>query len=283
MTSRLQRTARLLYKDVRVKVPGSVTKFERRGKHTKARGKVQTDVTVENMELHAAHENQILDAKEHGTFRYPGGIIQRHADTVIDGVTYHDPKCPGMPRKKIESNFLITLNTNRTMTGVSPLGIQCAKDAMELVLRQLSEDNHLAIYLKFGPKDEAYRDDRYKDVVSSVEWQAAVECGSLQNRLHTHIWLTVHHYSQVQVNMPMMQYMFKRFYNKELETKLAAFSSGDMYGKTCIRPTSKPYIQVKLLPQSNWAMVMKQYIHKGMEAADSRDGNTDCFGQPVVA
>lgn len=269
MTTRLQRAARLLYKDVRVKVPGSTAKFERRGKHTKARGKVMTDVTVENMELHAAHENQILDAKEHGTFRYPGGVIQRHADQIINGTTYSDPKCPGMPRKKIESNFLITLNTNRTMTGVSPVGIQCAKDAMDKVLRKLSKDNHLAVYLKFGPKDDAYRDDKYQDIVSSVEWQAAVECGSLQNRLHTHIWLTVHHYSQVQVNMPMMQYMFKRFYNEELTGQLGAFSNQGEYSKACIRPTSKPYIQVKLLPQSNWAMVMKQYIHKGMEAADS--------------
>ena len=25
-----------------------------------------------------------------------------------------------------------------------------------------------------------------------------------------------------------------------------------------------PYIQVKLLPQTNWAQIIRQYIHKGM-------------------
>ena len=34
-----------------------------------------------------------------------------------------------------------------------------------------------------------------------------------------------------------------------------------------IAATSKPCIQVKLLPTTDWAIVMKQYIHKGMSAS----------------
>ena len=80
-----------------------------------------------------------------------------------------------------------------------------------------------------------------------------------QHRLppdHSHIWLTVHHYSQVQVNMPVMQKMFKEAYNSRI----------DIMNSRQLRCNGMPYIQVKLLPSSDWAMVIKQYIHKGMAA-----------------
>ena len=87
------------------------------------------------------------------------------------------------------------------------------------------------------------------------EWKAGVEIGENQERLHAHIWLTVHHYSQVQVNMPVMQRMFKQAYNSHIGAE----------NLRVLRCNKMPYIQVKLLPTSDWAMVMKQYIHKGMQ------------------
>ena len=84
--------------------------------------------------------------------------------------------------------------------------------------------------------------------------QAAVETGEGFERLPCHIWLTVHHYSQVQINMPVMQQMFKRMYNQRV--------GGVFNQKLAI--TKNPYISVKLLPTSDWADVIKSYIHKAM-------------------
>ena len=132
-----------------------------------------------------------------------------------------------------------------------PLG----KTAMKATLDFLSKDSNICTYLKFGPKSAHYRKDKFEDVITKVEWQAAVEVGEEQQRLHCHVWLTVHHYSQVQINMPIMQKMFKDAYNSRIA----------LTSQRQLRCNGMPYIQVKLLPSSDWAMVMKQYIHKGMQ------------------
>ena len=50
-------------------------------------------------------------------------------------------------------------------------------------------------------EEHDYRLDRYTDVIESVDWKAAVETGDVLHRLHAHIWLTITHYSQVQINV----------------------------------------------------------------------------------
>ena len=146
-----------------------------------------------------------------------------------------------------------------TESFVTPLQVEEGKTAMKDALVILSQNASICSYLKFGPKSAHYRQDKFDDVIFKVEWQAAVEIGEEQQRLHCHIWLTVHHYSQVQINMPIMQKMFKEAYNKGI-----ASSSGQKQ----LRCNGMPYIQVKLLPSSDWAMVMKQYIHKGMQISE---------------
>ena len=132
------------------------------------------------------------------------------------------------------------------------------KKAMEATLEALSQNENICGYVKFGPKSAWYRDDNFADVVFKVEWQAAVETGEILKRLHCHIWLTLHHYSQVQINMPLMQRMFKKIYNEEVKKR---------GNSEKLRANGMPYIQVKLLPQSNWAEVIRGYIHKGMAAS----------------
>jgi hypothetical protein len=46
-------------------------------------------------------------------------------------------------------------------------------------------------------------------------------------------------------------YQSKRLYNQNVLLKADKI-------------TRQPYVHVKLLPQSNWTDVMRQYIHKGM-------------------
>jgi hypothetical protein len=259
--SRVQLAARLLYKDALL--PGGRLKQQgvrcRDLTESKLGGK-KPKITLENMDMHTAHGSESV--KESGAWRYPGGVIQRLPTFDADGATKHlfDPKDPTLGRRKIESNFLITLNTNRTIHGRSGAVVETARQAMKRTMEYLSEDCSMATYLKFGPKDKEYADDKYNEVIKAIEWQAAVETGD-GGRLHAHIWMTVHHYSQVQINMPMMQYMFKHKYNEECA------GGPDGIADMMIKPTSKPYIQVKLLPTTDWAIVMKQYIHKGMSAS----------------
>jgi hypothetical protein len=129
------------------------------------------------------------------------------------------------------------------------------KQAVKEVLEELKHDRNICTMLKFGPKHESYAKDRYEDVIQSVDWNACVETGENYERLHCHIWLTVHHYSQVQVNMPVLQTMFKKLYNERI---------GESVFRASLVCNRRPYCQVKLLPSSDWAMVMKQYIHKAM-------------------
>ena len=93
-------------------------------------------------------------------------------------------------------------------------------------------------------------------VIKSVEWTSSVETGENYERLHVHIWLTVHHYSQVQINRPVISVMFKEFYNGLLNAHPGF--------KAQLQCKGRPYCNVKLLPTSDWAMVLRQYIHKAM-------------------
>jgi len=213
-----------------------------------------TTISVDAINFTKPTGDVTIKKSKEGAWRWPNGIIQRAPSTRLGTKDYFDDKDPGEARRKHESNFFITLNTNRKVAEkfMSPLQAEEGKLAMKQTLEYLSEDSSICTFLKFGPKSAHYRDDVYNDVVTKVEWQAAVELGDKLSRLHAHIWLTVHHYSQVQVNMPVMQKMFKDQYNQRVANQKE------------LRINGNPYIQDKLLPTSDWAMVMKQYIHEGM-------------------
>lgn len=247
--SRVASVSRLLYKGPRSicsNASGVMVKRE------------PTRITVENINLKKPTGDVAKKGiKESGAWRYPGGVIQRAPAIRLGSKDYTDDKDPGEARRKHESNFFITLNTNRKIgEGMDGRMAQEGKDACKAALDFLSREDSMCTYIKFGPKSTHYREDVFADVIFKVEWQAAVETGENLERLHCHIWLTLHHYSQVQINMPIMQKMFKDAYNSYGQIQ-------SLYGSK-LRVNGMPYIQVKLLPSSDWAMVMKNYIHKAM-------------------
>ena len=193
------------------------------------------------------------DVKGDQTWMYANGVIKRAHSTVLGGTEYFDHKDPEskLPRRKHESNFFITINTNKG--GKKNPIATTEKNAVATTLEFLALETNMCKYLCFGPKHPGvYKDDKFEDVIESTEWEAAVETGPNLGRLHCHIWLTLHHFSQVQVDRAQMGQMFKEKFN--------AHCSSDR------RMRGRAYVNVKLLPTSDWAMVMKQYIHKGMRA-----------------
>ena len=221
-------------------------------------------VSIESVDFQVPHS-----AKSKQAWRYPGNSIMRAPSVLIYGTRYYDPKSKGggeqLPRRKNESNFFITINSNKSTEGNAEHA-QLADAAMAQMLELLSKETNIAQYLKFGPKDASYEKDKYIDVVQSVDWQANVERGDVQQRVHAHVWLTIVHYSQIQINVQMLQHMARKAYNAHINE---AHSKAGYLKYNELLITAMPYVHVKLLPQSDWTSVMRQYIHKGMAAASS--------------
>ena len=194
-----------------------------------------------------------ISAKAKQSWKYAGGSIVRSPDVTINGTEYTDHDRPGqdsgLARRKQESNFFITINSNKAPESAE--GINTALMAMDKMLKGLSKESVMATYIKFGPKHDHYREDKFADVIGGIDWKAASETGPTHGKVHSHIWLTITHYSQIQINVQMLMYQSKRLYNQNVLLKADKI-------------TRQPYVHVKLLPQSNWTDVMRQYIHKGM-------------------
>lgn len=205
-------------------------------------------ISVESIDFKAP-----ISAKSKQAWKYAGGSIVRSPELTINGTKYTDHDRPGqqsgLARRKQESNFFITINSNKSPRDA--FNIDAALKAMDHMLEALSKENVLATFIKFGPKHEHYREDKYADVIAGIDWKAASETGPNQGKVHSHIWLTISHYSQIQINVQMLMYQAKRLYNDSVLVK------GD-------KITRQPYVHIKLLPQSNWTDVMRQYIHKAM-------------------
>jgi len=210
-------------------------------------------------------------AKTNQAWRYPGGKIERHPDKWINGTEYTDPKSPGENRRLNESNFFITLNTNKKPVGDEATN---ADAAMRRVDRQLRDPANLVKCLKFGPKvtgnpprREDFRYDKYKDVIKSVEYQSGAEYGGNLGRFHIHIILTIQHYSQVQIHIQGMQLLFKQLWNEAIMASIRENPPTKGSDGSHLIIKEKPYIHVGRLPQTNWTDVMRNYIHKGMMQA----------------
>lgn len=231
-------------------------------------------VTTERVSRRAAPGGKSV--KSNQAWKYPGGNIVRAESVSINGRYYTDPKEPepgepadqgrsvdtmlgpqtGVPRRKQESNFMITINPNKTFVGAD---VSTAQNAFRHALEHLKENEVLARCLKFGPKHEHYLNDRPHDVIlPGISWAANVEVGEKYNRMHCHIYVTIEHYSQIQINVPMMQYEFRQGFNAH-----SALVNNALHP---VRLHDAPYLQVKLLPQSDFTTIMRQYIHKGMMA-----------------
>lgn len=207
------------------------------------------------------------NVKSAQAWKYPGHNILRKQETIINGRYYTDPKvdgeddrqgeapqgdASGTPRRKQESKFMITINTNRSFRG-GDLRLQGqAMKATQTAVEGLSENHTLVTLLKFGPVSQHYANDKAVDVIDQVSWDGNVEVGEVFGKVHAHIIVSITHYSQIQFDSKMIQYQFMQLYNAVASNEIAL--------------KRLPYTQVKLLPQSNWTDIMYQYIRKGMTA-----------------
>lgn len=215
---------------------GGNTRFEQ---GMVSRNRTGARVTTSSASTPAPHS-----AKTSQSWKYSGGVIDRGTHLPKK---YVDHKDRSKARRKQESNFFITINTNK-----EPDEGGYVERAFVDTLRHISSEGEISKYIKFGPYDDEYRDDKYSEVVVKRDWKAArIETGDIMNRLHAHIWVTFEHYSQMQINVHVLAAEVKRVFN-------------DKVGDSRLKITRKPFVHVKLLPQSNWTSIMKQYIHKGM-------------------
>ena len=209
-----------------------------------------TEVRTSNAVQKVSHSAKLQQA-----WKYPGGIIQRAPSKYLGGKEYTDPKNQALARRKQESNFFITLNTN--------LGPQAEAektacvDALKAALLDLADARTLNACLKYGPYDDHYANDKYEDVIASINFQSAVEIGENLGRVHAHIWLTIVHYSQLQLNIKLIQHRVKAWYNNSL---VAQYRMKPAQGG--LQLTKMPYIHIKLLPQADWADIMRNYVTK---------------------
>lgn len=231
--------------------------------------KTTTTVSVERVNFQSA-----THTKTQQSWRYKGNLVARAGSVTINGRKLVDPKPgpngeTGLARRKQESNFFLTINPN--LAPREGPDVSRVTRAVEKMVELLGTDAGVKSILKFGPKDDFYKTDRYEDVILAVDWKPGVEMGGIQGRVHAHVWATISHISQVQVDVHKLQYLCRHLYNQ-------AYAGGDVsFPATFNRQkrgtgvdkfliTKLPYVHVKLLPQANWTEVMKQYIHKGASA-----------------
>ena len=228
-----------------------------------ARNKPTVSMAVQRVDRLAAPSGSGVKGKQ--AWKYPGYNIERASSVVINGNYYTDPKeehnggpaaqglpapsqADGTPRRKQESNFFITINPNRKFD--SDLAEVRFKDA----LKHLQSNEVLARCLIFGPKDSHFVQDRAADVlIPGVDWSASIEEGEKLGRMHTHIIVGIRHFSQIQFSSRMLMHEFRTAFNRGCQRGDGVFM------------TANPYVQIKLLPQSQWSTIMKQYLRKGMQ------------------
>jgi hypothetical protein len=169
-----------------------------------------------------------------------------------------------LPRRKQESNFFITINSNKAPTEADHTDKVVSH--MYKMLETISKEEVIATYLKFGPKHKEYEKDLYMDVIHSVDMKSEVETGPTAKRVHAHAWLTITHFSQIQINVQMLQHQVRVAYNKDMPEGVEIAKSSNKR-RSYLRMTAMPYVHVKLLAQSDWTTIMRQYIHKGMMSA----------------
>ena len=185
---------------------------------------------------------------------------------LTGNTTFADPG-----RYKRESNFFVTINLNKSPGAGSGQGVAQALEAALQKYCGINSDrfdeegtkvNEICKYLVFGPvNNDVYGNDKYEDVIDSVDVYAGIERGPQTGFVHAHVWLTFHHYSQIQINCKVLGQLIKDEYNRQLPR----FVSDQVIRKYFIKPHSKLYCNVKLLPQSDFADVIRGYVIKSWQ------------------
>lgn len=148
-------------------------------------------------------------------------------------------------RRKQQSNYFMTINTNKRKFDDlhDPAAVE---HAITVCFKK-----NVTQMLTFGPRHPAtYADDKkWPDaVIEAVDVKAGVEIGPVTGALHAHLYLTITHWSQLQINIPILQEMFKQAYNEKAKTRIA--------------DSARPAIQISLEPQTDLGQIRAHYMTK---------------------
>jgi len=209
----------------------------------------------QNLTQHKVNKKSISigDTSIRATSKKPGGSLKSKGLWKHNPIYSTDPGLgkhhAGGLRRKQESNFFVTINTNRSRNG------EAAAKCLKASLTHMSKDENLCNLIMWGPKHpEFYGEDKYNDHISSVEIMGAVEAGEHTGNIHAHWWVTFTHWSQIQLNGKAIAHMVKETFNAHQHK---------FYSNNATLELSKlPYVSIKLLPQSDFADVIKGYMNK---------------------
>ena len=169
---------------------------------------------------------------------FPGASKELH-DHHIDKNGIH------LGRRKQQSNYFLTINTNKRRFD-EILDTRAVEYAIHKCF-----DERLVQALTFGPVHyDTYGEDAKwpSAVIEKVDVKAGVERGPITGALHAHLYLTITHWSQLRINVPALQDLFKEAYNAQAVTKIA--------------PRARPSIKIELLPQTDFGQIVAHYLSK---------------------
>mmetsp|Transcript_28324 Transcript_28324/g.65098 ORF Transcript_28324/g.65098 Transcript_28324/m.65098 type:complete len:271 (-) Transcript_28324:59-871(-) len=163
--------------------------------------------------------------------------------------------CELIGRRRQQSNFFITLNTNRRTfdEAQDPKAVQ---EALNACFGKKIYD-----ILTFGPAHpEVYGDDSLhpNEFVEKIEVRAGVERGPVTGALHCHAYVTIAHWSQIRINKLALQGLFKQAYNQ-------AASAG--LGQIPMR--ALPACKIELQAQTDSGHIVAHYLSKQVNAVTS--------------
>lgn len=162
------------------------------------------------------------------------------------GKYLHDHHGTHLGRRKQESNWFITINPNQKQA----THLKQDSDAIVQALHETFETRGYDI-LTFGPKHpDVYGDDAQWPhlVVDEMNARATIERGPNTGALHCHLYFKVVHWSQVYLNQRQVQLIFKDAYNQLAFHKIPG--------------NKKPYVQYKLLEQTDFGEIIAHYLSK---------------------
>lgn len=214
------------------------------------------DIVAQTVKFQAGINATGVKAEQ--AWKYPNFQVVRAHTKLLggEGTTkeYTDPKTvlagDPKPRRLQESNFFITINPNKKFAETDA---HIAAGVMWRVCEELFSKENVWKLILLGPKDpDVYASDIYEDVLRSIQCTPTVEVGEIKGRMHSHIIVEVEHFSQVQINLPILRASYKECYNRY----------GAAHG---MKMKSASYFKVDMIPQSNWAKVSKQYVKKALQ------------------
>ena len=166
----------------------------------------------------------------------------------------------GVPRRLIESNFLITINPNRKWGAEGEDAI--ARVLFNKTMKQLTSQQEFFSILKVPQSTRAtasspdlsghYRNDDFSDVVNDTDIKGVVEIGETQRRMHAHVIIEMKHYGMIQMCPKTIRTNFTQIWNKLCQSRA--------YRDYGLR--KGPYVDVQLLKQKNALQIVRRYMSK---------------------